>query len=380
MLIFWIILFWVTSLFMVNEYISGKREVVDSIRYKKINLILAMVSMSVIVFFAGLRSGVSDTTAYINWFNLMPNKLQELGPYLTSQDKDLGFIFLSCIFKIFISENYQIWIFTIALCSCIGIFIGIKRYSINFHFSMFLFVTTCYFSWLFNGIRQFLVAAILFGCNKLIIDRKFCEYLCIVLVCATIHSTALIMIPIYFIVNIKPWCKKIILLVGLFLLAIILNQYFSGILNHILRDTVYSKVVDQFAQDDGVHILRVVVAAIPLMLALYKKKKIDRISPKYVDISINMSLIAVLFYALGTVTSGIYIGRLPIYFELYNLLLLPWILKSIFNKNEKPLIYYLCGLGYLAFFYYQMVIAWEGFGYISELLGINMRWMTNYFY
>ena len=49
-------------------------------------------------------------------------------------------------------------------------------YYINIHvimvMSVFLFMTSCQFSWMFNGMRQFLVAAIMFACTDLILKKK----------------------------------------------------------------------------------------------------------------------------------------------------------------------------------------------------------------
>ena len=57
---------------------------------------------------------------------------------------------------------------------------------------------------------------------------------------------------------------------------------------------------------------------------------------------------------------------------MYNLILLPWLLKNIFEDREKNLIYYVMILCYFAFFYYQMEIAGGGLEYVSKIL--NMKY------
>ena len=85
-----------------------------------------------------------------------------------------------------------------------------------------------------------------------------------------------------------------------------------------------------------------------------------------------MSLIASGLYIISKVaSSGVLLGRLPIYCSLYNLILLPWLLRNIFEKREKDLVYYIMIICYFAFFYYQMVIAWNGMGYASQILNLK---------
>ena len=63
-------------------------------------------------------------------------------------------------------------------------------------------------------------------------------------------------------------------------------------------------------------------------------------------------------YLVSMVTSGIYVGRLPIYTSLYGYMLLPWVIDQIFEKNSAILVKVLMIVCYLGFFYYQMHFTW----------------------
>ena len=55
------------------------------------------------------------------------------------------------------------------------------------------------------------------------------------------------------------------------------------------------------------------------------------------------------------VTSGIFIGRLPIYASLYSQgILLPWEVEHMFNKESSQIIKLGMILLYLVFYYYQI--------------------------
>ena len=77
-----------------------------------------------------------------------------------------------------------------------------------------------------------------------------------------------------------------------------------------------------------------------------------------INLSVNMSILSLCIYIISMFTSGIYIGRLPIYFSLHNYLLLPWIIERFFEKNTAKVIYVLLIACYMIFYYYQMHIVW----------------------
>ena len=148
---------------------------------------------------------------------------------------------------------------------------------------------------------------------------------------------------------------------------------FTNLLTDVVEQTDYASSVNEFkATDDGTSPIRILVESIPIILAfLYRNKIKEKLTP-IIKLSINMSLIDSGLYIISKVaSSGILLGRLPIYFSMYNLILLPWLLKNIFEKREKDLIYYIMILCYFAFFYYQMVVAWGGMGYSSTILNIK---------
>ena len=77
-----------------------------------------------------------------------------------------------------------------------------------------------------------------------------------------------------------------------------------------------------------------------------------------------MSTISAGLYFVGMFTSGIMIGRLPIYFSLYNFILLPYLFNFIYTKSTK-LLYTGFSILYLAFYY----VSASKFYYISDVLG-----------
>lgn len=375
MTVYVFMLIWVI-LFGILGNVTSKTVCIDSenmIYEQRANLFFALMTFSVIIFFASLRSSVADTEAYISMFNSYPNDLSQVSTVLEGvAGRYPGFLILTVLLKKFTSD-YTVWFTIIAIISGICVMIPLYKYSCNFGVSAFLFMASCQFSWMFNGMRQFLVASIMFACTGLVLRRRFIPYAIIVCLLSTIHTSALILIPMYFIVTGEPWNKRTMLFVGLIVLAILFTSKFTGILEDVVENTDYATSMEEFKEtDDGTNIIRILVESVPVIIAfIYRKKIKDKLTP-IIKLSINMSLVASGFYIISKIArSGIMLGRLPIYFSMYNLILLPWLIKNTFNKEEKRLVYYLMIICYIAFFYYQMLIAWNGFGYGSKVLGLS---------
>lgn len=375
MTIYVFMLIWVI-IFGILANVTSKTVCVDSenmIYEQRVNLFFAIMTFSVIIFFASLRSDVADTTAYISMFKSYPNDLSQISELLDGVAKRYpGFFVLTVLLKKFTSD-YTVWFTIIAVISGICVMIPLYKYSSNFGVSAFLFMASCQFSWMFNGMRQFLAASIIFACTGLVLRKKFISYAIIVCLLSTIHTSALILIPMYFIVTGEPWNKRTMLFVGAIILAILFTSKFTGMLEDVVENTDYATSMEEFKEtDDGTSIMRITVESVPLIIAfVYRNRIKDKLTP-IIKLSINMSLVSSGLYVISKIArSGIMLGRLPIYFSMYNLILLPWLIKNIFAKEEKRLIYYIMILCYIVFFYYQMVVAWDGFGYISKILNLK---------
>lgn len=368
----WVILFGILSQVTAKRVCVGQN--LDGDMYEsRANLFMAFITFAVIIFFAGARSNVADTTAYINMFKDYPLFQNAQNVIFASNAREPGFRLFSILIKTYISDNYTVWLSIIAVISGICVMIPLYKYSCNFGVSAFLFMASCQFSWMFNGMRQFLVVAIMFACTGLILKNKPLLYILIVCVLATIHKSAFILIPMYFIAQGEPWNKRTLIFIGCVVLAILFTTKFTNLLTDVVEQTDYATSVNEFKNtDDGTNPIRILVESIPIILAfIYRNKIKDKLTP-IIKLSINMSLIASGLYIISKVaSSGILLGRLPIYFSMYNLILLPWLLRNIFEKKEKDLIYYTMIVCYFAFFYYQMVITWNGIGYASQVLNLK---------
>ncbi|MGN1433962.1 MAG: EpsG family protein [Ruminococcus sp.] len=372
MIIYWSMILWVLLIYFV--YSMGHKEEVMLTDYniqqgiqKKIPLAYAIVVFGYFIFWIGMRKYVADTTVYINMFQSIPTNFSTAWNQINWEGKNPGFDIFNIFFKCFISQDFQWWLITIAIISGVCIMVVLRKYSCDFFFSSFLFMTLLTFQWMINGMRQFICVAVLFLCCDWIKDGKFIRFLLAVLLMSTFHMTALLMIPIYFVARSKPWDKKIgLFIIGIILICIFAEPFFSGV-DSALGNTAYAGATSQFEEDDGVNPLKFLFIAIPTVIAFWKRNTLKSYyeTNAFLPVCINMSLIASALYFVGMFTSGILIGRLPIYAEVYDLILIPYLLNVCFSKTERSIIKPVYILVLILFFY----LLSNGMGYHSDITG-----------
>ena len=186
-----------------------------------------------------------------------------------------------------ISDDPQLLIFTTALITNVLIVITLYKYSRMIELSLFVFIASGIYTVSMNGIRQSMAAAIIFAATKYILDGNFKKFLLVILLAATIHQTALIFIPIYFIVRRKAWTKDTYILLGLGVLLAAGFSEFSESLFSAIEDTQYSHYSN--FDEGGASLLRVVVSAVPLVIAFFGKDKLRELWPES-DYIVNLSL------------------------------------------------------------------------------------------
>lgn len=361
------------------SYANMSREVDDTIkREKSIGLFFALVSFSLLVYFVGMRSSYSDTDLYISRFNNISTDINMIDIF-NGDYENKGFTAIMYFIRKYISQDYTVYLFLLSVFNAGAIVKIYYKYSCNFFMSAFLFIASTDFTWMMNGIRQFLAVTLILYFFEYIIEKKTIRFLIVILIAMSIHSTAVLWIPIYLIVHFKPWSKQIWICIILTMTVFFCVTQFTNLLDSALEDTEYAGsgyalthyTNDDGTVDDGVSIIRVLVSAVPAIIALWRKKYVEEKADSVINICINLSVASVGVYILGVVTSGILVGRVPIYFTLLNFVLLPWLLENTFSGKTKTLIKILCYAFYCIYFYYVMEIQGMGY-YISNKLGLYL--------
>lgn len=355
-LIIWPLLFGGASAVLIpkrEEYVLGKKET----RWHWIPALILVLPF--VIWAAWRENAFGDTGTYRTQFFMAPSSLSNLSAYLDSQPKDKGFALITIIFKSLISRSDIAYFFMFAAIQMFLLVLTYRKYSSNFWLSFFLFVASAdYLSWMHNGMRQFLVVTILLALLPLIIQRRYLLMVIITLILSTVHLSTLIFLPFIFVINGKAWNYRTLL----FIFAVIISTFFidriTGVITNAMEDTAYSGDIYHFVNDDGSNIIRVLFYSIPTVMSLAFKRYIDAADDPMINLCTNLSIVSAGFYVVSYFTSGILIGRIPIFFSLANYILIPWIIKQAFSQKSAFFLQTAFATVYTAYFYYQVGIAW----------------------
>lgn len=360
-----LILVWIGFVALVTSRVQFQRlETVCGTKEPRYPWLFAFLVFLPIIWMAGNRTDFGDTSVYRATFLDMPSSFAEIPAYMQGIKKDKGFYLFAAILKQLIGANAVFYTIVLATIQGIILVSVYRKYSYNYVLSVFLFLaSTDYIGWMYNGIRQFTAVVIIFAATTLMLKKKYVPLIITILLASTIHQSALLMIPFVFIAQGKAWNKRTVLFIGLTIFAVLFVDQFTTLLDDTLSGTQYKNVVSDYTSwdDDGTNPLRVLVYSVPAILAFVGRKQIRREGNALVNFCTNMSIISMGLYLVSMVSSGIFIGRLPIYCSLYGYILLPWEIEHLIKPRSRGMVYIGMIGAYLLFYYYQMHITYRMF-------------------
>lgn len=305
---------------------------------------MAGLALAALVLVSGLRDNIGDTFFYkhayetndIDWAYVLANK-------------DIGFGLYQMALQS-ISRDAQILIFVTALVTNALVVSSFYRYSRLFEVSLFVYIASGLYMVTMNGMRQCLAGAILFAATKFLLEGRWRPYFAVVALASFFHATAIIMVPIYFLVRRRAWSGASLALLAIAVLIVAGFNQFTSVLFSVIENTQYGEY-KHFAEG-GSNVVRVAVGSIPLALAFLGRRKLRETMP-HGDVFVNMSLLGLVFMLIST--QNWIFARFAIYFEFYNIVLLTWALK-LFVASQQRLVYYGMILGYLVYYFVENVL------------------------
>ena len=330
----------------------------NSIEEYRVSKFFAIIVFLAMILIAGFRDRwYADTTAYVYMFEEWPNKLSEV--FLTGEERYPGFLYFTVFIKQYISTDFRVWLVIIATISISCLALTYRKYTSEIVLCAFLFFSsTDFHSWTMNGIRQFLVVSILFALTPLLFKNRLFGYIIFIvlgLLLYYFHISVLIALPIYFVALGKPLNKKTITVMLFIVLVITFLDQFTTLMSDVIENTSYKSSVTEIISnvDGGTNIFRVLFYSIPTVFLIIFRHRIPDNIPNIIKYSMNMSMVGSAFYLLSFFTSGIFLGRIPIYFTLFNYILIPWEINNLVKQENKKLVYYALIIMYLVFYIYQ---------------------------
>ncbi len=186
----------------------------------------------ILLLFIGLRGFVmTDFISYYPFFDLIQD-IDSLPTVILLKGWEPGFIIYTYICKL-IFPNYFVWIFVSTAIDLWLLNIVVQRYSVNHIMSLMCFFAVGGLPLEMNVLRNAKAVLIFLLSIKYIQDKKLLKYVGVILLAMTFHMSAILYLPLYFILNRKwpDWILWAIFVVGIVVLFFhfeILSFFFSN--------------------------------------------------------------------------------------------------------------------------------------------------------
>lgn len=361
----WAFIIWIGITGLLCNVFGGKRqELVNGQWEVRTTWFWAIVFFIPVALGAAMRSVIEgDTGTYKLMFDLCPSSLSDAVSYAFGAERDCGYALWEVIFKSVFGNNFQFFIGINALFCAVLFVKAYRKFSSSYVISMFLFVAGFeYFQWMYNGMRQFMAVCIALNCMEDMINRRYKRIILPFLIAASLHMSVLIIIPCLFFVQGRAFNKRMLFMVGVIIVGAVLGRTgrLNEVISRLMQSTQYDSVLDEFymTMDSGTNGLRVLVYMVPTVLGLIGMRYIRQADDPVINFCANMSAVSAGIYIVSMFTSAIMIGRLPIYFSIYNYILLPWEIDHFFERRSAIFVTGVLVLCYLVYNYYQCVMVY----------------------
>jgi hypothetical protein len=279
-----------------------------------------------------------DWPGYTLFFENSLSPIEAVHSYfLGNIEFELGYTLLNAFVGLF-TDNVQ-WLFLlVSFFTSLLLFNSLPKYSKNLFLSLLVYFSIVYFVLDMSGIRQCIALNIFLYSIQFIISGKFVRYFMLIIVAALFHTTALILIPFYFIlkVNFKSYILLSVSLAGV-LISLLKISWISIVLEKIIGAFFVAAITGKlygYGNREDVRsfgfgfILNIVI----LLFFVFKRKSFN--DQMVFNVFLNMYVVGLFFYYFTWELTEMS-SRLRLYFVVSNLALFPFIVelyKPMFKK------------------------------------------------
>lgn len=300
-----------------------------SYNQKKLYVVLVCIEM---IAFAGLRATDlgADTTTYLDalrYYSALPRGEILSAPLVPPFDFEIGYFWLTKLCA-WLSVSETGFLILIAALTYVPVCWFILQYSENPLIGILVYFAFGHFTYSLGIFRQMIAISITLVGVKYILERKLVKYVLIIALAMTFHTTAIIMLPLYWCYRLKLENKLLLIFVAeaicfvcarsLVLFAVKLFPQYSGY------------VASQYDTQGGGYLmlgLSNLVLAVGCMIENRKENR-DNI---VLRMSVNSAVIAVFLLIIGQ-SMGIF-GRVTKYYSVFWVILIPSLMNRCFKKN-----------------------------------------------
>lgn len=333
-LIFYLTIFVCSCIFVnlaqyTNKYNSC------SAQHSKKNMaynIFMILSMLFPIVTAGIRYNVGvDFNSYIDiYYSIVNSSILE-----NIKTGEIGYVFLNMASEHIFNSPQGVFLFSSIITICF-LYAAIRNHESKISFSLALFLYfTKFYPFSLNVMRQSIAISIIFYSYKYIVSRNFKKFLTFVIIAALFHTSAIIVIPFYFINGEKIKRSLLIKVISVFCCIIVVFNVDIllekiGKLNVISKYSVYSELINNNHISISSLLSQIIIIFLIIIFWGRLIKKDDRIE-------LYFWLYIFGFILTLAETKIQYAGRIGMYFNILSVILIPYLLSIMKNKVIRNL-------------------------------------------
>lgn len=261
--------------------------------------------------------------------------------------KEVGYTLLNILLS-FITHNRYIFIFILTAFIYFFVYQSFKKYVCDYAFGLVLFLGLMFF-FTFTYLRQVMAMGLIWFSIRYIIDRNFLKFFLLVAMAFSLHNSALIFLPMYFIVNRRY--KMSILIMGLSVALILGVLGVFGTLFDAYGESVEATMrTDKYVEDAGFRFAYLFEALLFLLPILPNYKRLTEDKEQMVLCNLALIFCATLLFFIRSENGG----RLSWFFMMGVISTLSTVFHNFTKyKNYRSLVIFISFI-----LYFRILVQW----------------------
>lgn len=304
--------------------------------------LILWVMATTLILVAGLRYRVgTDYLVYMinyaGYKNASIESLRYAGIYLIAKISSILY------------DDYATWFFLMSLFTIGGAVYAVYKYSSNAPLSILLYLFLGCWHNSFNVVKQCAAVTILILGQRFLYEKKIIGWSIICILAASFHISALLMIPVYFLVVRDVNWKQILVMISVAFIVSISYDKLIGIMAELKNmDTIDASVS---VTTRNVNILRVLVSFAPvLLMCFFHQGRIK--TDVHFTVLANMSMLNAFLYLANR--RSVYLTRFCLYTDVFNIFFIPYMISRSKRRANRKIITTVCCVLYMIFWLYDL--------------------------
>lgn len=310
--------------------------------------IFFIVLLLILVIFAGTRNEMNDTLVYgSNFNNLKFNSIFDI------KDWSLGanplFVAYQTIIKNHITQYSSAFFLITSSLVVTSYMLFIKKHSTNFGFSIYIFLGFTVYAFTMAAMKQTLAVAVGVWAFPAWLKGKKIRFVVLIIIAMFIHPYVFLYFVMIFLTE-DIWDKRSVIIIVLTILSGLFFTRFIG------SATEFATMIGDEYSDDllggTINIFRVLVYLVTPIISFIYRDNLKKQNSKFINLLVNLSLIAASFTIIGSFGAANLMGRLANYFDIFICIALPLIIdKGVAEEQNKKTLTLIAFAGFAVFYY-----------------------------